>query len=129
MLNELCLFHTNLLDLDVVSGTNEELHLHGLNGDQGIVGLDFLTHLAIDLDDRTGHGALNKILFIKHQSIPLRHIIVLLLVKFQRCTFRVEAENLIGLFIEHVGNRELLAVSADEQLSLSFRVDYNLSVR
>ncbi len=65
LLDKLRFLYADLLDLDVVSGTNEELHLHGLDRNQRIVGFDLLTDLAVNLYDRAWHGALHKILFVK----------------------------------------------------------------
>ncbi len=53
-LHKASFLYTDFLDLTVVSGTNEELYLHGFDRVQRFIGLDFLTWLEINRFDCAG---------------------------------------------------------------------------
>ena len=64
LLNKLSLLDSDLFDLDVMCSSDQELHLHGLHGNKRIIGLDLLTHLAVNLDDSARHGTFHEVLFV-----------------------------------------------------------------
>lgn len=60
-LNELALVDEHLQDDGIVGRFDVVLHLHGLNGNQGIASLDMLADLYEDLCNSAWHRALNVI--------------------------------------------------------------------
>lgn len=64
-LHKLSLIDADVLDLAVVCSTDKELHLHGFDRDQRVIGLDILTRLAINFYDCPWHRALYEILLAK----------------------------------------------------------------
>lgn len=64
-LHKLSFLYADFLDLAVMCGTDEELHLHGFDRDQRVIGFDILTRLAVNLYDCAGHGALYEVLLAK----------------------------------------------------------------
>ena len=127
-LHKLSFFNANVLDLAVVCGTNEELHLHGFDRDQRIIGLDFLSRLAINLYDCAGHGALHEVLLAKVYAFTLGEELFLLNMDLKRCAFLVKAEDLIGLRVKEIGKRELFGVGSHEELVRLLRVLYDFSI-
>jgi hypothetical protein len=117
LFDELRLLDSNLLDFDVVSGPNQELHLHGLDGNERIICLDLLADLAVDLDDSARHGALDKVLLVHHDTRASTHILILLLLKLERCSLRVKAEHLIRLLVEEIWHGELFLVCPNQKLA------------
>lgn len=70
LLHELRLLDSDLLDLDVVCGPDQELHFHGLDGNEWVIRLHLLADLAVDLDDCAWHGTLHKVLLVHHETWP-----------------------------------------------------------